>query len=236
MNILIPAAGKGSRFANSKYSLPKPCINIDREFMLVKAAKTLDFDGRHIFLLQENQCRDLLAARLYEVYPDAKIGVIDYFTEGAAQTALLAEELIDNDEELIIANCDQIMNWNSDVALKQLRKFDAAIVTIESNDPKHSYALIENNIVVEIQEKNVISNQALTGIHYWKRGKDFVRSATKMIEDNTRSGNNEFYIGPTYNNLIKEGKKIGSYLIRPDEIHFVGTPEDLELYESRKIK
>lgn len=236
MNILIPAAGKGSRFVNSKYVLPKPCINVDKDFMLVRAAKTLGFKGQHIFLLQDNEYRDILAARLYETYPDAKVGVIDYYTEGAAQTALLARELIDNDDELIIANCDQIMEWNTDIALKQLRKFDAGIVTIESRDPKHSYAVIENNLVVDVQEKNVISNQALTGIHYWKHGSDFVRSASKMIEDNIRSGNNEFYIGPTYNNLIKEGKKIGSYLIKPDEIHFVGTPEDLERYESRKTK
>ena len=236
MRIVIPAAGKGSRFKNSKYSLPKPLIPVDGEPMLVRAAKLLGFRGMFIFLLQDNEHRDELAKKLYEAFPTCKIGVIDYDTYGSAETALLAEELIDTEEELIIANCDQIMNWgpwNSDIALKQLRKYDAGVVTIESNDPKHSYAVADNNLVTQIVEKEVVSNLALTGIHYWKNGSDFVKSTKIMIEKNIKS-NDEYYVGPTYNILIEEGKKVGYYTIPEDAIHFVGTPEDLEKYESRK--
>lgn len=234
MKILIVAAGKGSRFSQS-HKVPKPCIPIDGEYMLVKAIKSLGFTGEHIFIIRENDYRNILAKKLYEEYPTCKIAVIDFDTEGAAETALIAESLIDNDEELIIANCDQIMDysWNSDIALKQLRKYDAGLVTIESNDPKHSYAKVEYNIVTEVQEKNVISDVALTGIHYWKHGRDFIQSAKKMISKNITSANGEYYIAPTYNELILDNKKVGIHMISKQAIHFVGTPKDLELYESR---
>lgn len=238
MKILIVAAGKGSRF-NKTHTMPKPCIPIQGEYMLLRAVKSLGFTGEHIFIIRENEYRDQLAEKLYEEYPTCKIGVIDFDTDGAAETALVAESLIDNDEELIIANCDQIMNWgywNVDLALKQLRKFDAGLVTIESNDNKHSYARVEYNVVTEIQEKQVISNTALTGIHYWKHGYDFVRSAKKMISKNLTSANGEYYIGPTYNEFILDNGKVGIHMISDDAINFVGTPEDLEIYESRKAK
>jgi len=238
MNIIIPAAGKGSRFSLT-HNVPKPCIKIDNEYMLVKAAKSLGFTGQYIFIIRENEYRDSLAKILYEEFPTCKIAVIDFDTEGAAETALIAETLIDNDEELIIANCDQIMQygyWNVDLALKQLRKFDAGLVTLESSDPKHSYAKIEYNVVTEVQEKNVISGIALTGIHYWKQGREFVRSAKKMISKNITSANGEYYIAPTYNELILDNKKVGIHMISKEAISFVGTPNDLEIYESRKCK
>lgn len=236
MNILIPAAGKGSRFHNSTYKKPKPCITVDDEYMLVRAAKSLNVDGQYIFIIRENIFRDDLAAKLYENFPSCKIAVVDFDTTGAAETALIAEHLINNDDELIIANCDQIMNWNVDLALKQLRKFDAGLVTIESDDIKHSYALIENNLVAKVVEKEVVSNTALTGIHYWKKGSDFVQSARIMIENNDTSANGEYYIGPSYNYLIKQGKKVGTYMASKNDIYFIGTPEDLQVYENRENK
>lgn len=237
MNILIPAAGKGSRFFGSKYKLPKPFIIVDGEPMVITAAKKLGFKGRFIFIIQDHDNRDNTAAAIFSNFDQCNVAVIDFTTDGAAETALIAKDLIDNDEELIIANCDQIMDWgywNSDVALRQLRKYDAGIITTNSSDPKHSYARISDNTVYEIQEKVVISDHALTGIHYWKEGKDFVRTATKMLSENARSSNGEFYIGPTYNYLINENKKVGAYQIDNRAIHFIGTPEDLEAYESRQ--
>lgn len=234
MKVLIPAAGKGSRFQHSKYRAPKPCITVDNEFMLVRAAKTLGLNAEFIFILRENAYRNELANKLYETFPRCKVGVIDFDTFGSAETALIAESFLDQDE-LLIANCDQIMNWNVEAALKQLRKFDAGLVTIQSNDPKHSYAKVENNLVVEVQEKNVISDYALTGIHYWKHGSDFVRSARMMMTKENKT-NGEFYIGPVYNEFIAEGNKVGYYNLDKNNIHFIGTPEDLEAYENRENK
>ena len=119
--------------------------------------------------------------------------------------------------------------------MKRLRMFDGGLVTIHYDNPKHSYALIEEGNVTKVVEKEVISNNALTGIHYWKRGKDFVNAGTKMIAEDNRSLN-EFYISATYNYLIKDGLTVGDYMIDQNEIHFIGTPEDLKKYDDKQYK
>lgn len=237
MIILIPAVGKGERFKGSKHKVPKPNITVDGLPMLVQSAKSLGLTGTFIFLVRENEFRDHLVKEIYKEFPKAKIGVVSHDTEGAAATALIAEDFLNNNEELIIANCDQVMNqqsWNIDLVLKQLRKYDAGLVTINSQDTKHSYAVTQDNFVVEVVEKNVVSEIALTGIHYFKHASDFVTSAKDMIANGRRSHNGEYYIGPTYNELIKSGKKVGICMIPNHAIHFIGTPDDLEQYESRK--
>jgi len=232
MNIVIPAAGAGSRF-KTFYTYPKPYIKVDDMSMIVLAVKTLDIKGTYHYILPADDLTAAVKQELEQLTPDCYFYVINYVTEGAVQTALLAEDYIDNDVELIITNCDQVMHWDSADILKDLRRHDAGLVTIQNTDPKHSYALVENSKVTTVVEKKVISTNALTGIHYWKQGKDFVNSGKQMINDNNRSLN-EFYISGTYNYLISDGLSVGAAEIQNDEISFIGTPEDLERYNASK--
>jgi len=126
------------------------------------------------------------------------------------------------------------MRWDSLKFIDYINRhdYDGIVVTYTSNVKKNSYAKINlKREVVEIKEKEVISNISLNGIHYWKHGSLFVSSAEYMIKNNMRT-NNEFYIGPSYNQLIKNGKKIGIYHIPKDQHFAVGTKEDVEKYEN----
>lgn len=233
MNILIPAAGKGTRFLG-QHSTPKSMITVDNEPMLVASAKSLKLQGRYIFIIRQNEYTKDLSDKLFTNFPGCKIAVIDFDTDGAAETALIAKDFINNDDELIIANCDQILNWNEESMLKKVRRYDAGLVCIRDNDPKHSYARLNGyGLVEEVVEKEVVSDLALTGIHYWKKGQYFVESAEQMLKENLRS-KDEFYIGPTYTILAQQDKKIGVYMVNSHEISFVGTPEDLEKYNASR--
>jgi dTDP-glucose pyrophosphorylase len=237
-NVVIPMAGLGSRFSKNGFQLPKPLIKINDQAMIIHAIRSLDIPGNYYFLIRENEFFEETKKILLEEKPDCVILSVQETTEGAAVSALKFKEYIDNDNELIITNCDQIMQWNASVTLETLRKFDGGVVTITSCDPKHSYVKINaNNLAEQLVEKQVISDHALTGIHYWKRGSDFVRSAESMINNNDRSANGEFYVAPTYNYLINEGLKISTVKLADNEFFPVGTPDDLERYlnESRQI-
>jgi dTDP-glucose pyrophosphorylase len=83
--------------------------------------------------------------------------------------------------------------------------------------------------IVEVAEKRPISTIATVGIYYFRRGADFVAAADRMIQKDLRV-NNEFYVAPTYNELIADGKTILSYPIA--EMKGLGTPEDLERFLS----
>ena len=96
-----------------------------------------------------------------------------------------------------------------------------------ANETKWSYAKIQNNKIVEVAEKVVISNNASTGIYGWSKGSDYVKYAEQMIKKDIRV-NNEFYICPVYNEAIQDHRRILPIFV--EKMHGLGTPEDLELY------
>jgi NDP-sugar pyrophosphorylase family protein len=228
MKILIPMAGRGKRFEDAGYSFPKPLIDINGKAMIQVIIENLNFPSEHIFLCQNEHYEKYSLKELLElISPNCKIIKVNEVTEGAACTALLAKELIDNDEELIIANSDQWIDWNNQHFLSFLRNntADGGIVTFIATHPKWSFVKInDKNEVTEVAEKRPISNIATVGIYYFKKGSYFVKAAEKMIEKDITT-NGEFYIAPTYNEMIQEGKKILHYPIA--EMRGLGTPEDL---------
>lgn len=232
LNILIPMAGRGSRFKTSGYTVPKPLIPIEDKPMIQHAVDTLGVKGNYIFICQKEHD---LADQLKELYKGCDVIEIDYTTEGAACTALLAKQYINNDSPLIITNCDQIMWWDdkSFSTFVENYPYDGFVVTYTSDTPKNSYIKLDREgFGTELAEKQVISSISLNGIHYWKYGRDFVNSAEDVINRDIRF-NNEFYIAPTYNSLIEKGRKIGVYHIPNEQHNAVGTPEDLIKYTDR---
>jgi NDP-sugar pyrophosphorylase family protein len=228
MNIVIPMAGIGSRFADAGYSIPKPLIDINGEPMIVKAIKSLNLPGKYHFVVRKDAYTSKLKSVVHSILPNAEFVEIDYVTAGPASSVLLFKDKIDNNEELVVANCDQVMWWNSDLFLHNARYNSGTIVTYFSETPKNSYAKLDRSgYVVEVKEKKVISNISLNGIHYWKQGRDFVSSAEEMIRLKDTAPNGEYYVGPTYNYLINRGVSVGVYHIPNEQHHAVGTPEDL---------
>jgi dTDP-glucose pyrophosphorylase len=113
---------------------------------------------------------------------------------------------------------------------------DGIIATFKSDNPKNSFAKVIDGRVVEIKEKEVISDRALIGLHYWKHGKDFVRSAKRLVDEYKMQGMREAYLAPTYNYLIAEGKNIITYEMPDNSYISLGTPEDVEIYNGTIIK
>lgn len=229
-------AGLGSRFEEAGYKLPKPLIDMHGIPMIQCAVESLGIEGQYIFLIYnypDTQVKLQLENKLKEIKPNCQIILVKERTEGASCTALLAKEHINNDSPLIITNCDQIMHWNEKSFTNHINNhsnLDGIVVTYRAETNKNSYIkLNEEGFALEVAEKKVIGPDSLNGIHYWKHGYDFVNSAEEMISANERV-NNEFYIAPTYNYLIKKGKKIGVYRIANNEHWAVGTPEDLTNY------
>ncbi len=229
MNILIPMAGAGKRFADAGYIFPKPIIEIKNKPMIQWVLESLKINGNYIFIIQkDHQDKFNLKSVLKILKPDCKIIELDHVTEGAACTTLLAKKYIDTNDPLIIANSDQFIKWNGSKSLYNFtsKKIDGAILTFEATHPKWSYAKCNNeNKVTEVAEKNVISKNATVGVYYWRRGSDYVKYAEQMIKKNVRV-NNEFYVCPVYNEAIEANKKI--IIDEVEEMHGLGTPEDLK--------
>jgi len=245
MNILIPMVGLGTRF-KKKYKKPKPLIDFLGSKIFEHSVNTLGIDGNFIFIVlkyEDEKYNSQLIKKINQIKPNSTIIVSEYPTEGATSSCLLASDYIDNEEPLIIANCDHFLNWDSKSFLNYVTNngVDGCVTIYEHKNimlnekSPYSFAKInDDGVIIEMKEKFAISNLSLNGIHYWKKGSDFVRSGKKMIRNGIKT-NNEFYISETYNYLITEGKKMTTFKMNKDEFFSLGTPEDLN-NNKNKIK
>lgn len=226
-------AGEGSRFAKEGFTFPKPLIDVGGRPMIQKVVENLDFASEYIFLVRSSHLKkypgleDTLARITNNNF---KLVEVDQLTEGAACTALLAKDLIDCEEDLLIANSDQYIEYEKDNfnLIKNLTNVDAIVWSFNAVHPKWSFVKTNSRgFITEVAEKRPISNIATCGIYWYRSGSDFVKYAEKMIEKNIRV-NNEFYIAPVYNELIKEGKTLVPFFV--NKMWGLGTPEDLKYY------
>lgn len=231
LNVLIPMAGAGSRFEQAGYTFPKPLIDVRNKPMIQVVVENLNIDANYIYIVQsKHRIKYNLDTLLNIITPGCKIIEVDGLTEGAACTALLAKEFIDNGNPLFFANSDQFVEWDSNEFMYKMQETnaDGGIVTFKSIHPKWSFAKInEKGLVTEVAEKNPISDNATVGFYYWKHGFDFVKYAEHMIEKNIRI-NNEFYVCPVFNTAIEAGKEIRTYEAKG--MYGLGVPEDLNYY------
>lgn len=233
INIVIPMAGRGSRFAEAGYTFPKPLIDIHGKTMIEIVAENLKPQSEHSFTFicqKEHYEKYDLFHVLKQVSAD-KFHIVQLrgLTGGAACTVLMATQQINNDDELIIANSDQYIAEDINAFVREARESDCdgMIMTFKASHPKWSYARTDaEGNVTEVAEKRVISENATVGIYYFKRGSDFVRAAQSMIQKNIRH-NGEFYVCPVFNELLLERKVIRIKEIPAEHMHGLGTPEDL---------
>jgi HAD superfamily hydrolase (TIGR01509 family) len=231
LNVLVPMAGAGSRFAQQGYTFPKPLIEVNGKPMIQVVVENLNIEAHYIFIVQQEHYEKYnLKYLLNLIAPGCDIVQINGITEGAACSTLLAKEFINNDAPLVMANSDQYVEWNSNECMYAFTadEIDGGIVTFEASHPKWSYAKLgDDGFVSEVAEKKVISNEATVGIYYWKKGSDYVKYAEDMIAKDIRV-NNEFYVCPVFNQAIEDGKKIK--VKRVNEMWGIGTPEDLNYF------
>lgn len=240
LNIVVPMAGRGSRFATAGYKDPKPLIPVGGKPMIAWVIDNVRPSGPHRFvficLAEHLQTYPEVPATLRRLCPGCEIVTVDRVTEGAACTVLLARRFIDNDQPLMIANSDQFVDLAIDdyLATMEREKADGLIMTFWADHPKWSYCRMNaNRTVREVVEKQVVSNEATVGIYNFRRGADFVRAADAMIAKDLRV-NNEFYVAPTYNPLIAEGAKVVVAATGREGagMYGLGVPADLDFFKT----
>jgi dTDP-glucose pyrophosphorylase len=241
INILIPMAGKSLYFSENEFPFPKPLIEIGSKTMIehvIQNLYSIGEDIQFIFVISSADCNKLHLDSTLEIITDSKCKIVrlDNPTQGAACSALMAISHICNDQPLIIANSDQLFDDSLSDLLAQFQGADAGVLTFQSVHPRWSYVrLNEDQFVVETSEKHPISREAIAGLYYFSRSKDFVDAAMCSIKKDS-SVNGKFYIAPTLNQLILNGKKIRVAKINSQRYHTFYTPQKIKEYESQKLR
>ncbi|MDD5699635.1 MAG: glycosyltransferase family 2 protein [Candidatus Nanoarchaeia archaeon] len=234
INIVIPMAGQGRRFIEAGYLTPKPLLKLGDDLVIKHIIDIMRVpQAQFVFIVRQDHCDNFeLDKHLLEIEPNAKIVRINEVTQGAVCTVLLAKEFINDENPMIVKDCDQIINWTPEHFFEfvERNKADGAIVNIHTDKPNYSFSRVNSKgQIIETAEKSVISNHGSVGIYYFAKGRDFVKYAERMIAKNMRV-NNEFYTAPVYNQFIQDFKTILHYPIA--EMFQLGTPE--EFFENKQ--
>ena len=239
LTIVIPMAGRGSRFADAGYKDPKPLIPVRGVPMIKLVIDNLRPRRPHRFVFicqREHVAAYGLEPRLAAWAPGCAIVQLDGVTEGAACSVLTAEAYLD-DSPLMIANADQYLDVSMDDYLDAADGLDGMIMTMTASDPKWSFVAVdERRLATQLAEKVPISDEATVGVYNFAHGRDFARAAREMIARDLRV-NGEFYVAPVYNMLIEQGARIGIHNIgnEANGMYGLGVPADLELFLSLPI-
>jgi dTDP-glucose pyrophosphorylase len=233
--LLVPMAGKGQRFIDGGFDLPKQLIKVSHKTMIEWSFDSFDYqDFEIIFIVRKEQIQNnQIDIFLFDKFgPNIKIVVSEYDTEGTICSCLLAKEFINKDVNLAITTLDVFFQpkfYSNSFDTNS----DGCILTFESDNPAYSYSKLNSDgTVIKTAEKEVISSKASVGLYTFTSGKTFVKYAEKMVKENIRT-KNEFYICPMYNLMIDDGLKITTQDI--DRIYMMGTPDELENFLTNEL-
>jgi NDP-sugar pyrophosphorylase family protein len=236
INILIPLAGKNLFFPETEYPFPKPLIEFNGKTMIehiIDNFNSVQKEKQFIFIVNSEDCKKYHLDNVLNILTKdtCKIIKLNNETKGAACSAMMAIEYIDNDMPLIISNADQLFNMCLDEVISSFENSDAGVITFESIHPRWSYVrLNEENIVIETAEKRPISKNAIAGFYYFTKGSDFISSSSKMIKKDA-SINELYYVSPALNEMVLENKIISIFQIDNNKYHTFYTPTKIKEYE-----
>ena len=241
LHIIMPMAGEGSRFKNEGYTIPKPLIELEgRELYrhALDSLNTLEADEfKYTFIVRE-EFYGVISKQIWKSYPNANILSVKETTKGALETVMLAEDYIEEDDYVIVMDCD--LEFESEEFIGELNdaidNIEPMLLSFYSRDPKYSYVAINDlNDVINVAEKEVISTHAIGGCYCLGSGKLFKKCAKMYIYDFYKGKINspEIYISLIYNYIINECETpVNVYDMNFHEDHYwsYGTPYDLEHY------
>jgi dTDP-glucose pyrophosphorylase len=235
-------AGKGTRFSEEGYKLPKPFIDVSGMPMILKVIKDLPPADKWIFVIREEHKSEGVEDLIRNEIPNA-IFLVDPNPIGQATSCMVAKDYLDTDEELFIAACDNGFLYNKEKFnnLRNRQDIDCIVWTFTQRETLRRnptawgwYKLAEDNETIEdISVKipvsdNPYNDHAVVATFYFKKAKDFLSSINLMIEQEYRI-NNEFYVDAAPRFLKQLNKK--SVIFDVDLYVGWGKPDDLHEYE-----
>jgi len=231
LNLIIPMAGRGARFADKGYQIPKPLVEISQKplfFWSIRSiGKYIDIAQLIVVVLQEHIDQFSIDKQVLDLFPTARIVALPEVTAGAVITSQKGCALIENELPIIFNDCDHMFRcpkFYDSFSSNALSNIDGALLTFHSNEPKFSYAELDSNgNLIRTIEKNPISNHAICGAYYFRDRTTFESAAAVYLEN---CQYNEYYMSGVYNILAQQEKIVNAF---DCDYHLsFGTPAEYE--------
>lgn len=228
IEIVIPMAGEGKRFAAAGYALPKAFVDVCGAPMLKRVIDSVVPSVKKcgVTVLTANSCRDWLPADVGEFVVGA--------TSGAVDTIHRFRSLPWVNWPTMISNCDLwLAKGVIDDFLAYAEGPDCSLITFPSTNPHHSYVRLNDEcLVTEIKEKQVISDEAVAGVYWFRSGALLEDYCRQVVESGDRF-NGEFYLSSVIAAMVADGLSVTTFPVEWDQVAMLGTPEELAVFEQK---
>lgn len=244
MQLIIPMAGLGQRFADAGYRTIKPLIDVSGLPMVVRVVNDLPPAERVVFVVHpEHAAQYDLEKQLRQYFPSCGVVVAPGLTAGQACTVRLAAEAIDLDDDVLVAACDATHVYDAErfESLRNDRSIDCLVWTyrgeprVLSKPSAYGWVRTANGTddVKEISCKrpiseNLLDDSVISGF-FWFRSARMMFEAIDQLVASGRRVNNEFYLDVVPNLLVEAGRRVVRFEV--EKYIGWGTPQDLEDYQ-----
>ena len=238
---IIPSAGEGSRHKHLGYNVPKPLIPVSNKNMFEKSLESLPNKDNNLFIFRKKTfIKNNLKKKFFDNKKKSKFFLITKKTKGMAITISKARQLVQLNKPVIVSSCDIKCVIDYSKFYKIIKKLNpSAMIFTWSQYPfasespnSHAYVKDKNLIVTKISEKKTVSktpdtDSAVTGIFYFKKGKDLLDCIDHSIK-NKITVNGEYYVATAMTKLLEENKKIINFKV--NQLISWSLPEHLSDY------
>ena len=228
-HLVMPMAGRGSRFSAKGYKEPKPLLQIYGKpffyWSTQSVRKFVELSSLDFVVLEEHVSGFHIDAEIRKYFPEARIHVLPEVTEGAVITALKGCEDIDDQFPVVFNDCDHLFKsseFNSFCRSGCGSDIHGILLTFSSNEPRYSFVgKDDKGNVVRTVEKEAISSEAICGCYYFSSRDVFERESQKYIK---HCEYKEYFMSGVYNSMISDGMIVRSI---PTDFHVsFGTPDE----------
>jgi dTDP-glucose pyrophosphorylase len=233
MKVIITMAGDSTRFKNAGVDKDKYRVQVRDRTMFEWAMQSLSafFDEKFVFVTREHhdavsfvneRCTDL-GVESYEIVE------LKNRTSGQAATALAADQYVNSNDSVIIYNIDTYVEEGN--LTPESLEGDGCIPVFEAEGDNWSFAKVDTDgNVIEVSEKEPISNLASLGLYHFYKWEYFVDAFQRAAGD-VESQYGERYIAPLYNTLLNDGHRVTVTQIPAEKVHILGTPSEVEVFD-----
>ena len=242
LNILLLMAGRSDAFKEAGYEFPKNLVEIDGAPLIQRVIDGLAClrgpNTQLIYAIRRDENRRFHTGQVVHLLDPSGI-VVDVVgeTSGAACTALLTIEHINNENPLLIINGDIVLDYDLATVLDDFRKraLDGGVTAFRDVHPRWSFVKVNSEgLAIEFAEKRPISDLATAGLYYYAQGRDFVQATSAMMQKDAHV-DGLFYVCPAYNEMILQHKRIGYYAVPKNAYFSLKTPHDVRTFEEHLI-
>lgn len=188
--LIVPCAGKSSRFPNMKpkWMLTHP----DGQLMIEKALSGLNtevFDRIIITIVKphaEKYEADVILQQVFKNNTKIEICVLDDFTSSASETVYLTLKRMNVEGAFVVKDSDNkvVIKFNEKIK-NSITGYDLHEHPNISNIPGKSFLIInEQNIIEDIIEKRVVSNIICLGVYAFEDAKIFIDTYEELVGKN----------------------------------------------------